>query len=162
MRFFSRIPFKRDLVRRVGVAGKRGLDAHREFRGGRSAGLETPILLYEALYGGFTPNLGEISAVVLVAQDARAAKISLELAREYSCRLSSRPLTIARPGESHRAERLSNETLMRVLERLRNGRNIALKYVGFATQRSGQGHFRCPAQSAVERGRDQIECPRAR
>jgi hypothetical protein len=39
--------------------------------------------LYEAIYGGFTPNSGEICAVVLVAQDARAATISLELARAY-------------------------------------------------------------------------------
>ena len=52
-------------------------------RSGKNSYIETPILLYEALYGGFSPNRGEICAVVLVAQDARAATISLELAREY-------------------------------------------------------------------------------
>jgi hypothetical protein len=52
-------------------------------RSGKNSYIETPILLYEALYGGFAPNPGEICAVVLVAQDARAATISLELAREY-------------------------------------------------------------------------------
>ena len=52
-------------------------------RSGKNSYIETPILLYEALYGGFTPNRGESCAVVLVAQDARAATISLELAREY-------------------------------------------------------------------------------
>ena len=35
------------------------------------------------VFGGFTPNRGETFAVVSVAQDARAVKISLELAREY-------------------------------------------------------------------------------
>jgi hypothetical protein len=52
-------------------------------RSGKNSYIATPILLYEAIYGGFTPNSGEICAVVLVAQDARAATISLELARAY-------------------------------------------------------------------------------
>jgi hypothetical protein len=52
-------------------------------RSGKNSYIGTPILLYEALYGGFSPNRGETCAVVLVAQDARAATISLDLARAY-------------------------------------------------------------------------------
>ena len=52
-------------------------------RSGKNSYIETPILLYEALYGDFKPNRGETCAVVLVAQDARASTISLELARAY-------------------------------------------------------------------------------
>lgn len=52
-------------------------------RSGKNSYIETPILLYESLFGGFVPNPGETVAVVLVAQDARAAQLSHRLAREY-------------------------------------------------------------------------------
>ena len=40
-----------------------------------------PILLFESLYGGFIPNPGETVVVVLVAQDARASRLSHRLVR---------------------------------------------------------------------------------
>jgi hypothetical protein len=52
-------------------------------RSGKNSYIETPILLYESIFGGFVPNPGETVAVVLVAQDARAAQLSHRLAREY-------------------------------------------------------------------------------
>jgi hypothetical protein len=52
-------------------------------RSGKNSYIETPILLYESTFGGFTPNAGETVAVVLVAQDARAAQLSHRLARDY-------------------------------------------------------------------------------
>lgn len=52
-------------------------------RSGKNAYILTPALLFEAIFGGFTPNPGETCAVVLVAQDARAARLSHRLAREY-------------------------------------------------------------------------------
>jgi hypothetical protein len=52
-------------------------------RSGKNSYIEVPILLYEAIFGGFVPNRGETCAVVLVAQDARAAGLSHRLAREY-------------------------------------------------------------------------------
>ncbi len=52
-------------------------------RSGKNSYIETPILLYESLFGGFVPNPGETVAVVLVAQDARAARLSHRLARDY-------------------------------------------------------------------------------
>ena len=52
-------------------------------RSGKNSYIEVPILLYEAIFGGFVPNPGETCAVVLVAQDAKAALLSHRLAREY-------------------------------------------------------------------------------
>jgi hypothetical protein len=52
-------------------------------RSGKNSYIETPILLYESIFGSFVPNPGETVAVVLVAQDARAAQLSHRLAREY-------------------------------------------------------------------------------
>jgi len=52
-------------------------------RSGKNSYVEVPILLYEAIFGGFVPNRGETCAVVLVAQDAKAALLSHRLAREY-------------------------------------------------------------------------------
>lgn len=52
-------------------------------RSGKNSYIETPILLYESIFGGFVPNPGETVSVVLVAQDARAAQLSHRLARDY-------------------------------------------------------------------------------
>ncbi len=52
-------------------------------RSGKNSYIETPILLYESIFGGFVPNRGETVAVVLVAQDARAAQLSHRLAGDY-------------------------------------------------------------------------------
>ena len=52
-------------------------------RSGKNSYIEVPILLYEATFGGFVPNPGETCAVVLVAQDARAARLSHRLVSEY-------------------------------------------------------------------------------
>src|SRR5262249_2406236 len=59
-------------------------------RSGKNSYIEVPILLYEAIFGGFVPNPGETCAVVLVAQDAKAALLSHRLAREYLKRSSLR------------------------------------------------------------------------
>ena len=75
-------------------------------RSGKNSYIETPILLYESLFGGFVPNPGETVAVVLVAQDARAAQLSHRLAKEYLRRspLLSKDLV----GETKDRLRLSN------------------------------------------------------
>jgi len=47
----------------------------------RACHILVPILLFESLYGGFIPNPGETVVVVLVAQDARASRLSHRLVR---------------------------------------------------------------------------------
>jgi hypothetical protein len=75
-------------------------------RSGKNSYIEVPILLYEAIFGGFVPNPGETCAVVLVAQDARAALLSHRLVREYLKR--SRSLARFLVGETKDTLRLSN------------------------------------------------------
>jgi hypothetical protein len=56
-------------------------------RSGKNAYVMTPVLLYEAVWGGFRVNPGETVAVPLIAQDATACDVSMRLMREYARKL---------------------------------------------------------------------------
>jgi len=49
----------------------------------RDSGFLAPVLLYEAIYGGFVVNVGETAVVACVAQDMKAAGIVQRLMRGY-------------------------------------------------------------------------------
>ena len=80
----------------------------------RTCHILVPILLFESLYGGFIPNPGETVVVVLVAQDARASRLSHRLVRPVrrhprvgglvspSVRGSSEWCATVRPAAVHR------------------------------------------------------------
>jgi hypothetical protein len=51
-------------------------------RGGKSSRVQAPCMLYEALFGGFEPNVGESMVIPIVAQDQHASRIVFRLIKD--------------------------------------------------------------------------------
>ncbi len=52
-------------------------------RAGKDSRFLAVVVLYEAIYGAFTVNIGESAVIPVVAQDAKAAQIAWRLMRDY-------------------------------------------------------------------------------
>ncbi len=55
-------------------------------RGGKSSRIQAPCMLYEAVMGGFEPNVGESLVIPLVAQDQTASRIVFKLMKDMLAR----------------------------------------------------------------------------
>jgi len=51
-------------------------------RGGKSSRIQAPCMLYEAIMGGFEPNVGESVVIPVVAQDQHASRIVFRLMKD--------------------------------------------------------------------------------
>jgi hypothetical protein len=52
-------------------------------RAGKDSRFLAVVVLYEAIYGAFTVNVGESAVIPVIAQDAKAAQIAWRLMRDY-------------------------------------------------------------------------------